>query len=92
MIVRILGEGQFEVADVKLDELNVLDEALVAAIDADDREGFARCLQALLVGVRQGATPVPVDHLGPSDLVLPGPDASLGEVRELLREDGLLPG
>jgi hypothetical protein len=42
--------------------------------------------------VREVGTPVPADHLGPSELILPGADATLDEVRALLHDDGLIPG
>ncbi|MCZ7665340.1 MAG: hypothetical protein M5U22_21500 [Thermoleophilia bacterium] len=92
MIVRILGEGQFEVDDARLAELNYLDEALVATCEAGDGEAFARDLEALVAAVRTAGTPVPNEYLAPSDLVLPGPDATLEEVQEMLGEEGLLPG
>lgn len=92
MIVRILGEGQFEIADQKIEELNDLDEALVEAIERGDEESFDRDLHALLSAIRAHCTAVPLDHLAPSDLVLPGADATLEEVRGLLGEEGLIPG
>jgi hypothetical protein len=94
VILRILGEGQFEVGQDQLDELNRLDDAVQAAVEAGDRDSFARALAALITGVRTAGTELPADYLGPSDLVLPGPDSSLEEVRDLLStsEQGLIPG
>jgi hypothetical protein len=92
MIVRILGEGQSELPDSALDELNTLDATLEAAVAAGEHDEFATALTALLDRVRELGTPVAADHLGPSDLVLPSADASLAEVTELLSEDGLIPG
>lgn len=94
MILRILGEGQFEVTEASLTELNQLDSELQTAVQTDDHDGFANALAALLTGVRTLGTEVPSDYLGPSELVLPGPDSSLEEVRELLAdsEEGLIPG
>jgi hypothetical protein len=92
MIVRILGEGQVEVPTDRLDELNEHDERLVAAVDAGDEGAYAEALDALLTGIRSEGRPVPDDYLGPSDLVLPGPGTSLAEVRELLSDEGLIPG
>jgi hypothetical protein len=92
VIVRILGEGQREVSDDALDELNTLDATLEAAVAAGEHDAFAAALTALLDRVRQLGTPVADDYLGPSDLVLPSADASLAEVTELLNEDGLIPG
>ncbi len=92
MIVRILGEGQFDVPDSALTELNALDEGLVTAVEAGDDDGFSVALGQLLAGVRAAAAPHPPDALDPSDLVLPGPDTTLDEVRELLGDEGLIPG
>ena len=92
MIVRILGEGQFVVAEADVTELNALDGALERAVDAGDTESFPGALEALLAGVRAVGTPHGVDSLAESDAILPPADASLDEVRELLVDDGLIPG
>jgi hypothetical protein len=92
MILRILGEGQFEVPEERMEELNRLDEEVQAAVDADDADGFTRALARLITGVRTAGRELPDDYLGPSDLVLPGPDATIGDVREVLGDEGLIPG
>ncbi|MFB6565528.1 MULTISPECIES: hypothetical protein [unclassified Streptomyces] len=92
MIVRIMGEGQVEVADGHFAALNKLDDELLAELEGGDEEGFRRTLGALLDAVRRLGTPLPDDALEPSELILPGDDASLDEVREMLSEDGLIPG
>ncbi|AQT72158.1 MULTISPECIES: PspA-associated protein PspAA [Streptomyces] len=92
MIVRIMGEGQLDVADAHFAELDKLDDELLAEMEGGDEEGFRRTLGALLEAVRQLGEPLPADALEPSELILPGPDASLDEVREMLRDDGLIPG
>ncbi|WP_235737346.1 PspA-associated protein PspAA [Nocardioides alcanivorans] len=92
MIVRILGEGQFDVADSEIDRLNELDSALEAAVGAGDEEAFGKALADLLAGVRSIGTTHDVDALDVSDVVLPPEGATLDEVRELLEDDGLIPG
>ena len=92
MIVRILGEGQRTVDDGELEGLNALDNDLVAAVDSGDADGFGQALAALLDKVRQVGKALPDDEIVPSDLVLPSADASLDEVRELLGDEGLIPG
>ena len=92
MILRILGEGQVEVADESLHELNELDEALIQAVEKGDEAQFRTCLTNLVNRVRAVSHPVPADHLGPSEYIIPGPDATLDEVRALLSEEGLIPG
>jgi hypothetical protein len=92
MIVRILGEGQLEVDDSAVGELNALDADLEKAVSAGDEKAFRPALAALLGRVRALGTPVPADSFAPSDLILPYADAGLGDVRQMLTEDGLLPG
>lgn len=92
MIVRILTEGQYDVPDEALEELNVLDEKLEAAIKDEDETAFAAALQELLDRVRTAGTQVPPEDLVESSLVLPYSDATLDEVRHLLSDEGLIPG
>jgi hypothetical protein len=92
MILRILGEGQFEIADHTVEALNGLDNDLLAAVDSGDEAAFHRILADLLELVREVGAPVPDDHLGPSDFVLPAAESTLEEVRALLGNEGLIPG
>ncbi|MGW0816894.1 PspA-associated protein PspAA [Streptomyces viridiviolaceus] len=92
MIVRIMGEGQVRLADGRLPELNKLDDELLAEMENGDGPGFRATLQALLAKVHELGEPLPDDSLEPSDLILPSPDATLEEVRDLLSDDGLIPG
>jgi hypothetical protein len=92
MIVRILGGGQFDVPNDAISRLNQIDDELVAAIEAGDEAAFRRCLADLHAAVHQAGVALPDDHLGPSDLALPADDATLAEVRDLLGDEGLVPG
>lgn len=92
MIVRILGEGQLHVPDDQLGALNSLDAPVEAAVEAGDEPAFGEALAALLHGVRQVGTPVPDGEIVSSGLILPHAEATLAEVRDLLSNDGLIPG
>jgi hypothetical protein len=92
MIVRILGEGQYDVSDEALTRLNELDSTVERSVEAGDVDAFAAALTALLEGVRTVGVAHPADSLDSSDLILPPSDATLDEVRALLRDDGLIPG
>jgi hypothetical protein len=92
MIVRILGEGQWNVSDEQVAALNELDSAVESAVDGGDRETFSQSLDALLAAVRSVGVPLSDESLEDSDLILPPSDATLEEVRELLSDDGLIPG
>jgi len=92
VIVRILGEGQRSLDETHLDGLNELDNKLIVAVESGDENGFSQALTSLLDKVRELGTVLPDDEIVPSDLVLPSSDASLAEVRELLGDEGLIPG
>ncbi|MFF5189563.1 hypothetical protein ACFY30_38360 [Streptomyces sp. NPDC000345] len=92
MIVRIMGEGQWVLADSHFAELNKLDDELLAEMEGGDASGFQRTLGALLDAVRRLGEPLPDESLEPSELILPSPDATLEEVRSMLSDGGLIPG
>jgi hypothetical protein len=92
VIIRILGEGQLDVDDSLAGELNELDAKLEAAVSSGNEASFRPVLAQMLARVRAAGTPVPVDSLEASDVILPYSDASMDDVRGLLSEDGLIPG
>jgi hypothetical protein len=92
MIIRILGEGQFDVADHTVEVLNGIDSTLQSAVEAGDEAAFRHALAELISLVREAGVRVADDYLGPSELVLPAADSTLEEVRALLGNEGLIPG
>ena len=91
MIVRIMGEGQLDVADGDLSALNSLDGELETAIESGDEEKFRTALHALLERVRTVGETLPAADLAPSELILPPADATMDEVRAMLGNEGLIP-
>ena len=94
MIMRVMGEGQFQVADDHLNRLNELDDDLLRALESGDESLFRSALDHLLAAVKELGSPLPDDSLEPSDLILPDAEATIEDVRGLLRAegDGLIPG
>ena len=92
MIVRIATEGQYELADGTLEQLNELDNALVAACEGGDEQQFKARFASLLELVRSSGSPVPEDDLRGSDLILPPPDTSIDEAKKDFSGEGLIPG
>lgn len=84
MIVRIMGEGQFELPDGAEFILEGLDAELMRAVEEGDEEAFQATLGELMVAVRQLAGPPLTGPPRTSELVLPGPDTTSGELRDLL--------
>jgi hypothetical protein len=91
VIVRIMGEGQLDVAEGDLSALNALDSELETAIDSGDEEKFRSALHALLEKVRTLGKTLPDADLAPSELILPPADATMEEVRAMLGDAGLIP-
>ena len=60
--------------------------------DAGDSDGFHEALEALAEAVRSKGAPLADDEFVGSDAILPGPDTSLAEARDMLGEEGLIPG
>ena len=91
MIVRISGEGQYRLDDDHHSKLNELDDAVVAAVDGDDEDGFHASFEELLQFVRTNGERLADDDLSASDHILPPADISFPEAGEEFTGDGLIP-
>jgi len=91
MLIRILGEGQFVVPDSGLAELNRLDAELEGALRSADGDVGA-ALDALLDFVRTNGTRPPDHEVEESQVILPFADASEDDIRDMLGDEGLVPG
>lgn len=92
MIARVMGgEGQFEISDNLLARLNELDDQAGGALERNDEEGLRSLLSQMARLVESEGSRLPDDYLGASDLVIPPPDLTLEEARELFTEEGLIP-
>jgi hypothetical protein len=91
VIVRIFGEGQYELADDRKDQLNELDNAVVASCDTGDEAAFKQHFEALLEFVTSEGRELADDELVHSDVMIPPRDTSMEEAREDFSGDGLIP-
>lgn len=91
MIVRILGEGQYRLDDAAFAVAHEIDDRLQAAAESGDADAFHAVLLELADAIRKHGSPLPMDEFVGSDAIVPGPDTSLEETRELLSEQGLIP-
>ena len=91
MIVRLMGEGQFEVDDEVAKGLNGLDEQAGAAVEQGDEEKLRELLQRMAEAVRMNGARVPDEDLTPSEAIVPPDDLSLDEARQLFEDEGLIP-
>ncbi len=91
MIVRVMGEGQFDVDDEVAKGLNDLDEQAAAALEAGDQAQLSELLGRMADAVRTNGARLPDDALSASEAIIPPDDLSLDEARQLFDEDGLIP-
>ena len=93
VIIRILGEGQYDVADHALDRAQRARRRRSRPPSRPgDQAAFATALAGLLDGVRTAGVAHPADSLDESDLILPAADATIDEVRAAARRRRPDPG
>ena len=90
MIVRISGEGQYELDDAGVRKLDELDTALTTAYERRDEQQFHTCLCAVVDFVRQGGKQVPDDVIVPSEVIIPPEDTTLEDAHDFMTDEGLM--
>jgi hypothetical protein len=91
VIVRIAGEGQFELPDGNAERLNELDNRAVSAVEQGDETGFHELWSQMLELVAADGTELGDDELVESDVILPPRDISFDEAKDEFTGDGLIP-
>ncbi|MEA2397716.1 MAG: hypothetical protein QOK25_1272 [Thermoleophilaceae bacterium] len=91
MIVRVLGERQYEVPEDLIAKLNELDNAAVAAVEGGDESGFHDLFRQMLEMVENGGSPLPDEELVESQVIIPPRDISFEEAKAEFTGDGLIP-
>ena len=91
MIVRIAEDGQYQFPDDQSEQLNDLDNQLVAAVDAGDENQFADLWGQMVELVRSSGALVPEDELVGSDVILPPEDITFAEAAREFTGEGLIP-
>lgn len=96
MIIRIMGEGQWDVPESELAHLNRIDSCVEHAIEVSSQTELTRALTELGATIRRLGSPVADDVIVNSDLIVPDVAATLEEVSVWLSENssgsGLIPG
>jgi hypothetical protein len=91
MIVRIMGEGQYRLTDETLVRVNALDNAGVAAVEADDEDAFHVAFEEMLDIIREEGEQLDDDEIETSDVIVPPPDTSFAEAAAEFTGEGLIP-
>ncbi len=91
MIIRVVTEGQYEVSDSLLDELNELDNEIVGLIESGDETRFRDVLRNFISLIRENGKPLDTDVIVESDLIVPPEDLTLSEATKVFNGEGLIP-
>jgi hypothetical protein len=90
MIVRISGEGQYELDNAAVHKLDELDTRLTETLNAGNTDEFHSALNETIAFVRGTGTPLPPDQVKPSEVIIPPGDVTLEEARNFFTDDGLM--
>ena len=91
MIVRISGEGQFNLPDADAGRLNELDNRAVNAVESGDEIGFRELWNQMLELVSADGNALGDEDLVESDVILPPRDISFAEAQAEFTGEGLIP-
>lgn len=86
-----MGEGQYRLADDVRERVNELDNTVVAAVEADDEDGFHAAFEELLEVIRTQGEQVSDNDIETSDVIVPPADTSMAEASSDFSGDGLIP-
>ena len=90
MIVRLMGEGQYEIDKKHVDEINRIDNALVNIVNKGDEKTFKVEYKKLTDTVRKYGKPLSNDILKPSEVIIPPADISIEEAKKIFKGEGLI--
>ena len=91
MIVRIAGEGQYELAEDVAGRLNELDNEAVTAVEAGDEARFHQLFGEMMELVTSGGSPVEDQELVVSEVIIPPRDLTFEEAKGEFTGEGLIP-
>jgi hypothetical protein len=91
VIVRIMGEGQYRLADDVRERVNALDNDVVRAVDGDDEDAFHTAFEEMLDVIRKEGEHLGDEEIETSDVIVPPADTSMAEATAEFSGEGLIP-
>jgi hypothetical protein len=92
MIIRIMGEGQYNVKSSNFDKLNRIDNKIVEYVQKGDEKGYKKGLADLIGMIHREGVMVDNEELIESDVIVPPADMTLEEARQVFRGTGIFKG
>ncbi|NLV25580.1 MAG: hypothetical protein GXY48_00165 [Methanomicrobiales archaeon] len=92
MIIRILGQGQYEVASSLFDTLNAIDNKIVECVQNGNVKEYNKNFAELTDLILKEGKKIPDTELVGSSVMVPPTDLTFEEARQIFRGDGIFKG
>lgn len=89
MIIRIMGEGQYNVKSSLFDTLNKIDNTIVENVQKGDEKAYRKNLSKLISTIKSKGELVDNKELIASDIIVPPPDMTFKEAHDVFRGTGI---
>lgn len=89
MIIRIMGEGQYNVKGSLFDVLNKIDNTIVENVQKGDEKAFRKNLSKLISTIKSKGELVDDKELVASDIIVPPADMTFREAHDVFRGTGI---
>ena len=90
MIVRIMGQGQYNVDAELMQKLNVIDNRIVAHVSRGDEKALRKDLALLISVIKQRGQPLDKTSILSSEVIVPPEDLTLKEATKIFSGQGLI--
>jgi hypothetical protein len=89
MIIRIMGEGQYQASEVLCNELNKIDNHIVTLVEEGKAKEYKKELTRLIYEIKERAEPLDPKEIVGSDIIVPPGDLSFEEAKAVFKGEGI---
>lgn len=89
MIIRIMGEGQYQASEALCNELNKIDNYIVTLVEEGKVEEYKKELTRLISEIKGKADPIDPKEIVESDIIVPPGDLSFKEAKAIFKGTGI---
>ena len=90
MIIRIMGEGQYQASETLCNELNRIDNHIVTLVEEEKVEEYKKELARLISEIKGKAEPIDPKEIVKSDVIVPPADLSFEEAKAIFKGSGII--
>lgn len=90
MIIRIMGEGQYRAPEALCNELNKIDNKIVALVAEGNAREFRTEFMKLISEIKGKGEALGVEEFLESDIIVPPEDLSFEEAKAIFTGEGII--